>query len=342
MLRIISKIFIISILISSSQVFGENFTVKTQVYCPQFLKEGKIDFMYEQSSRVQKPCKGILVQAWDSDPGRDDYCGAAYTDSRGRVSFSGSCGDGWGGGKPDIYLKIIPKSNVYSGLSVGTHHFPWYKWVQFGVGITQTISELLNPVSAGIGLAIISDSVNDWLTGNKTYKWVTSQKKGGSGWTLNWYGQTIGHSSNGYTSRMTADTYWIARDSILRIGSSGYSPMNTKFTVDFPSPFSLKLGNPSAIWRTIIMNEDLFNDNFITEARGRRAIPHELGHVLFNRYHSSWGHWAIDAVEYIQHHSACQKKSYKFAWYEGYAEFIKNYVSASQMGEPFSGEKKLC
>lgn len=66
--------------------------------------------------------KGLIVEAWDEDPGGDDFMGRDTTDSKGAYSIS-YAGGHWDPGvhavttwRPDIYVKVLTKTK--NGRSV--------------------------------------------------------------------------------------------------------------------------------------------------------------------------------------------------------------------------------
>ena len=77
---------------------------------------GSVQFDPSFTRAVNVPCAGIRVVAMDADNGFDEFCGAAYTDSRGQVNFRGECGD-LSHPSPEVYLRIEGRS--LNGFSVG-------------------------------------------------------------------------------------------------------------------------------------------------------------------------------------------------------------------------------
>ena len=104
------------LLFAASAARAETFDVAVRVFCPAAWNTA-LDRLDETfGTRVDMPCAGIRVVAMDADPLRDEYCGAAYTDSRGVARFRGSCND-TAGGRPEVYLKVEGRSA--NGFSVG-------------------------------------------------------------------------------------------------------------------------------------------------------------------------------------------------------------------------------
>jgi len=58
-----------------------------------------------------------------------------------------------------------------------------------------------------------------------------------------------------------------------------------------------------------------------------RSLAHEIGHATYTRYHSGRGHWLTDARFYLANHYQCEPLgTLRFAWYEGFADFVESYV----------------
>ena len=108
----------------------------------------------------------------------------------------------------------------------------------------------------------------------------------------------------GYSSPLISDTNWVI-DSII--------------------------GTPSTVWKDIILDESKRSESFSNVRHTLRSAPHELGHVFHNKRHSGEWHWYYtDALSYMHSHDKCSDYGTKFAWYEGFAHFVRDVVFDGQ------------
>jgi hypothetical protein len=54
------------------------------------------------------------------------------------------------------------------------------------------------------------------------------------------------------------------------------------------------------------------------------AAAHELGHVLYNQFHSGWDHYSVEVFDYMKSHAECQDYGSHFGSYEGFAHAVYN------------------
>ena len=53
-----------------------------------------------------------MVELWESDTFFDDHYETSLPDANGGFSWVACHGDGWGGGEPEYYVKVLAKSQV--------------------------------------------------------------------------------------------------------------------------------------------------------------------------------------------------------------------------------------
>lgn len=300
---------------AASPACAERFTVAARVTCPTSMVASPVgpvaDPTFSQMQRM--PCAGMRVTVRDSDPLWDEYCGSAYTNSRGEVRFDAECSDF--SGRPSVYLEVEARSAL--GFSVGTHHLSFFEALWFGI-------ESL--VGLATGGALLPVAAIDFLTSHKTLSWVSPERQlPRPGEILDFGEQKIGGIFNGdrsasrTTSEFAAHQFWITHYSKLKFdaGMSGRM-MDFNYSVDAP------LGHPTTLYDTVVVDEELFlkrhNDML-------NATPHEMGHLLYNGLHSDFVHWLTDAPDYMTTHAQCEDGHFQtLAWYEGFGNFMRDYV----------------
>ena len=317
-------------LLTSSQAQAETFTVEVRVFCPASLQTDAggnpvvdasgnlhVDASFGVQSMQWVPCSGVMVTALDSDTFTDEYCGMAYTDSTGWARFTGRCSDLTG--KPDVYLVLSSVSPL--GFSVGTHDYTW--WDAVVDGVTTFLTGGLVPALQAAGAV----DLPNFVMSHESARWITEEVHPSDGATLNWGNRVMGEDFRTTTPATSNNPpLWAARQfwattyamQMLRTGTL-YRPHYFYYTVDHAF-----FGSPTTIWDTIIVDED----NFRNQAHWMlRATPHEIGHVIHNRYHGSYHHWITsDALSYAREHQRCVGQTHVLGWYEGFANFIENYV----------------
>lgn len=302
-------------LLPAAPARAESFTVTARVLCPASLNGGVLDSGFTVAPTFV-PCAGIRVSAMDSDPLWDDYCGAAYTDSQGRVRFAASCGDAFGG-PPGIYLKIEGRSAL--GFSVGTHDYTFW-------------DALVDVFSLGLSLgATLPFEAVDYLTKHATFAWITGGERAGTnGATLDFGDVCIGAAAqtqhacqlrtldrDSPVSIFAARQFWAAQYAMQVLRSvTTRLPMDFNYTVDAP------LGQPMTVWDTVVVDGDAAISR---PADMLTATAHEIGHVVYNTYHSDNPHWLTDVTDYMTHHSYCEGGHFMtLAWYEGFANWVRH------------------
>lgn len=289
------------------------FDVNATILCPASLTAAGT-FNPAFTTAVNRPCAGIRVVAMDSDPGFDEYCGAGYTDARGRVLFRAECGDTIRP-LPDVYLRIEGKS--LEGFSVGVVEtdaldrlvdgleHAWERFVEDGVPIG--IPEL------------------DVFRKHQTFAWLSPTsmqvREGGS---LGFGALIIGAPGTGAVSVMAGRQYWAAQFAMFRLGAgTRYRPMHFNYTVDAPLP---PITLAFTAYDTVVI--DFTRSVGPRAAAALRSTAHEIGHVLYNTYHSDNLHWVGDClgVFCFRNSDRCASVHLDLAWYEGFADFVRDYV----------------
>jgi hypothetical protein len=308
-------------LLAASAAHAERFDVSVRVFCPASWNEAADHLDTSFTTAVDRPCAGIRVVAMDADPLWDEFCGAAYTDSRGMARFRAECGD-LTGGRPEVYLKVEGRS--VNGFSVGLweiNHFD------------RLLDSLLRSITGGALPPIVQDI--DEPRSHRTFEWLFAPARlvsdgqtldfgdvalGGS-FSVAISGVPAGSSEGGAVSQMAARQFWAAQYSMHRLrAGTQYRPMDFNYTVSHP------FGTPTTLYDTVVVS---FTNNEGEEAaKALRATAHEIGHVLYNTYHSGILHWLDDAVpHYMVSHSQCDDDhTLRLAWYEGFAHFVRDYV----------------
>lgn len=310
-----------------ANVHAEDFTVQVRVQCPAYFKAvgtgptgtgpavTAVDPYLLGSETVPDlaPCANIKIEARDSDVGRDDHCGSGYADSAGRIEFSATCGDPPGGGRPEVYLQIYAKSA--HGWEI-TKYDGW--------------EAILGTAGTFVTAGAIGE-LDDALTASDPYKvTVTSEKHPGNGDNLNYGTVALGDLGDSIQSRreFVGTLFFLSDVSMRTLKAIGYdSPLihDTNWVID-----SL-IGYPTTIWNQIIIDSSV-REGSVPKTRGTlRSAPHEFGHVFHNKRHSGVLHWlGIDATEYMHKHSRCSKHNGKMAWYEGFANLVRDIVFDAQ------------
>ncbi|MBL8956197.1 MAG: hypothetical protein JNK82_35825 [Myxococcaceae bacterium] len=315
-----------ALLFLSVPAAAETFTVTMQVVCPASLQPapspdgGTADAGLELDPTfsvpfTRVPCAGLKVTAMDSDFGWDEYCGAAFTDSQGRVSFAAECSDGLTGGAPDVYVKVEGRSMF--GFSVGTHDYGLWDGIVDGAVIAG-----LGPLSIG---TLPSHAV-DYLRSHETYAWLSEERAP----TDTAFGtRTLGNGFDreGAISNFAARQLWAAEyaQQVLR-ATTAYKLMDFNYTVDAP------LGTPMTVWDTVLVNEDRATDALGANNRASAALaatPHEMGHVLHNGLHSGFAHWLyLDVIDLMTDHQYDERHNPYLAWYEGFGNWVQHVAYA--------------
>ena len=255
---------------------------------------------------AQVPCAGIRVVAMDADPLWDEYCGAGYTDSRGIALFRAECGDTVNPA-PEVYVKVEGRS--MNGFSVGIPDFDLWQRIR-----DSTIASL----TGGATMPLYAVNV---LREHQTFQWLSPEFQVTSG-SLNLGDWQIGASvADGTVPTMAARQFWAAQYSMFRLNAgTQYRPMDFNYTVSGPLP------TITTFYDTVVVG---FTSNEEPQAsQALQATPHEIGHVLYNTYHSGILHWLYeDATDYMTNHAQCDTDHFQtLAWYEGFADFVQDYV----------------
>lgn len=304
--------------LAAEPTWAENFTVSARISCPASLTGTKLDPSFKVAP-TQVACAGMRVSAMDADTAWDEYCGSAYTNSRGRVNFAATCSDAIGG-PPDVYLKVEGRS--FYGFSIGTHDAGFWDALLLGL-------ETLGSLGTAFPFAYI-----DYLTKHETFAWITKEQLGVNNAHLD-FGDLftgMGFDKEFPYSQFAARQFWATQYAMSVIRSStSLWPMDFNYTVDAP------LGYPTTLWDTIIVDSDdtsqIGSQYSSSAARALAATPHEIGHVIHNTYHVSnlppqlggQGHWNVDAPDYMTTHSYCEKGHFMtLAWYEGFANWVQH------------------
>lgn len=300
---------------------AEDFTVTARVLCPVYERSasysGVSDAIFDpnMNSPTSYGCPQIKVKAYDTDLGPDQYCGQAYTNLSGEVSFSASCGDIFWAGKPDVYLRIVPQSPLGYKINI---HDKLEAYLRLGVSAASIIADPF------IGAAILTSQILPAITATQEYRIEESsdQKHPSDGSTLEFGNKSIYTTGSPFKRRMNViAAYFILNDQTFRaLKAIAQHPMYTKWVIDS------WLGSPTTIWDAIIVDDEK-RDSDTTAKHVVKATPHELGHILHNQYHSGEAHWLVsDGPDYMNHHCKCSNISRKFAWYEGFANFSRDFV----------------
>jgi hypothetical protein len=335
-----------SLMAIPSPAQAARFTVAARIRCPaSLLIPGdpllagnpliggfQLDPTFATATNV--PCAGIRVVAMDADPGLDQYCGAAYTDSTGAVRFQADCGD-IVDPLPEVYLRVEGKG--VSDFSVGV--------VDVNPLDANPFDELLAELE-GAWKRFVEDGVPvpvpalDWLRSHRTFAWLGSTRtQVRSGGTVDFGSNDIG--AGGPVSLMAARQYWATHFTMLRLGTgTDYRPMHFNYSVNVPIPPFTIAFTP---YDTVVIDATRTGVPVGTASPALAATAHEIGHVLYNTYHSDNLHWLADCADTFCFRtraagSPCAgafltppplpslTSQRGFAWYEGFADFIQGYV----------------
>jgi hypothetical protein len=294
----------VALLFAASAARAESFDVAVRVFCPAAWNMALDRLDEDFTTRVDVPCAGIRVVAMDADPLNDEYCGSAYTDSRGVARFRGSCND-TAGGRPEVYLKVEGRSA--NGFSVG---------IIDPNPLDRILESLGRIFEVGVPLPL---PVIDRLRAHQTFAWLSDERLANEGQQLDFGDVAIGRGfADGSVSDLAARQFWAAQYATQRLrAGTKYVPMDFNYNVAAP------IGAPTTLYDTVIVS---FNDT-AAPSRALAATAHEIGHVLYNTYHSGMLHWLTDAPDYMTGHARCDDDHFQtLAWYEGFADFVRDYV----------------
>lgn len=282
---------------SSAHAVG--FSVRARVFCVAHLEpsdDGEtIDPTFTRPLRAV-PCVGVKVSALDAISGPDSYCGAAYTDSSGTVSFRAECSR-FLGRQPQVYLRIEGQS--LEGFRVATSSFDWTRFP---------------PDATSAGLDAFVREQPELLSKLRTFHWLTKQRAASDGAVLDWGAIALGSGSR--ESLLASEILWAAAFSARYLRRSGHLPTSATFWIDHP--FS---GQAPPLRRTVLMDHSFASHH---KPRMLSSIPHSFGQLLMNRYHGAWSHWASDARFLEPRLESCAlRASARAAWYDGFADFVQ-------------------
>lgn len=295
------------------------FTVSGQFNCPDYLRPGsswRLDATYSSSNRRMIPCSGLVVELWDDDWTSDDLCGLSVTNSSGKfmINADGEC-------DREVYLKIRALNHSYSdgrliSFGVGANDVDWYDPSQalLCLGISSIPGAIFGNLNA-----TTFGCLRDFLTDYNVFEWHTDTRTVPPNNHLD-----FGSFQPRERSMIVAKIIRSLRRSMDQIAFSGYYQNFIKVIFNNPA-----FGNPTTIYdvdRTNVIS--IYSDiAFYNYPLALNALPHEAGHAIYNRLHSSWRHWIDDdAAEYMKQHDYCSQNSRKFAFYEGFADFVQEYI----------------
>ncbi len=295
-----------------------SFDVNARIVCPASFLVGAnplggnlLDPTF--ATAVNLPCAGIRVVAMDADFGFDEYCGAAYTDARGRVLFRGECGDTFRP-SPEVYLRIEGRS--LNGFSVG-------------VVETSLIERVLDDIETAWkrfiedGVPLVVPVLDDVLRSHQTLAWLSPSRRVADGASFDLGGNLV-VGAGGPVSVMAGRQFSAAQFATFRLrAGTRYRPMHFNYTVNAPlPPFSIAF----TAYDTVVV--DFTRSTAARAPAALAATAHEIGHVLYNTYHSDSLHWLGDVPDYLTNHAACDlgRHHHTLAWYEGFANFVRDYV----------------
>ena len=323
---------VLAILAPAAPVHAERFPVSARVFCPASLElDGlgnptAVDASFADASVLWVPCAGVKVRVMDADDEWDDVCAEAYTDSQGRIALGADCSDGLGGGSPDAYLSIEARSAF--GFSIGTWDYGFWDALADTIEAIG-LAVLTNGWSVVIELAGGAD-FPDAIVAHETAQWVSEERLGREATLVDFGDRMMGDDFSASAAPATqqeaplwaAREFWIAHRTLAQIRpASTYRPMYFQWTVDHPW-----FGAPTTLWDTVIVDAARMSDpNRRDDAL--QATPHEIGHVIHNRYHSSYSHWIYaDALQYAKVHMQCASDTLILGWYEGFGNFVEDWV----------------
>lgn len=297
----VQAVLALVLLLLPGAVTAAPITVTARIFCPAFVVPATAHIDVNFGATTNVPCAGIRVVAMDADPLQDEMCGAAYTDSGGNVTIRGECGDAIDPA-PEVYLKV--QAHSVHGFSVGT----------VNGSVVEEILEALAIPATGVPppLTRVLDLLDD-LRDHRTFEWISPVVAGGAFGDL-----FIGAGSA--TSAMAARQFWVAQFTMSRLlAGTRFRPVAFNYSLNAP------IGFPTTLYDTIVV--DFTRTSGPAAIRALRATAHEIGHVLYNTYHSDVGHWLDDAPDYLTEHARCDTDHFQtLAWYEGFAQFVRDYV----------------
>ena len=306
-------VFLFGLCLSPHGARGDNFSGRYLIYasfqCPYYLlASGEWDFEFRSENRQFRPCSGLHVIAKQPGTFGDSYCGEDYTAADGsvRIRATTDC-DG------DVFLTA--EASSLQGFRVGTHDFPWWR---------APLDAWLAYVTAGLA---IPGEVYDFLVANRTFEWhsPTMTVHAGTGDRVQFGSFAVGDTQD-HNSAMAADVFPIASLAMSQLQNSGHLPSDLAITINQPV-----FGTPTTVWDTVLFKDSNARDPG-QYPHMIRSIAHEIGHATYNRYHSGRGHWLTDARFYLANHYWCEPLgTLRFAWYEGFADFIESYVYPSAL-----------
>jgi len=294
--------------------FSGRYFINATFQCPYYLRgDGEWDLEFRPENRQFKPCYGLHVVAKQPGTFGDSYCGEDYTAADGsvRIRASTDC-DG------DVFLSV--EASSLQGFRVGTHDFPWWRapldaWLAY----------------VTVGLAIPGE-VYDFLVANKTFEWDSPSMSvhAGTGDRVDFGTFAVGTTNvdwprqldtPDHNSAMAADLFPLVSAAMSQLQNSGHLPADLAITINQPV-----FGTPTTVWDTVLFKDANARDP--NQYRHMiRSLAHEIGHATYNRYHSGRGHWLTDARYYLANHYQCEPVgTLRFAWYEGFADFVESYV----------------
>ncbi|MEZ4332637.1 MAG: hypothetical protein R3F35_12825 [Myxococcota bacterium] len=300
---------------------AERFDTRAEVYCPASVTTPVATGIEIADTAMTAftlvPCAGLRVTVLDADPLWDEYCGAAYTDSRGRVSIPSDCGDALGDG-PDVYVRVESRSML--GFSVGVH--------DYGL-LDAAWDAIFDAAKAALtGGATLPLTFIDYLRSHATFAWISDERPPvgiGAIRTADFGAIAIGGPTPGVAaaddvSIRSGRQFWVAQYSMQRlVRGARQRAMDFNYSVDAPL-----FGTPTTLYDTVIVEDAEFASSPV---RVLNATPHEIGHVFYNTLHSGFLHWTTDGPDYMTNHARCDTDHFlTFAWYEGFANFVEDWV----------------
>jgi len=314
-------VFLFGLYLSPHGARADNFSGRYLIFasfqCPYYLlPSGEWDFEFRSENpppavtpiRQFRPCSGLHVIAKQPGTFGDSYCGEDYTAADGsvRIRATTDC-DG------DVFLTA--EASSLQGFRVGTHDFPWWR---------APLDAWLAYVTSGLA---IPGEVYDFLVANRTFEWdsPTMTVHAGTGDRVQFGSFAVGDTQD-HNSAMAADVFPIASLAMSQLQSSGHLPSDLAITINQPV-----FGTPTTVWDTVLFKDSNARDPG-QYPHMIRSLAHEIGHATYNRYHSGRGHWLTDARFYLANHYQCEPLgTLRFAWYEGFADFIESYVYPSAL-----------
>lgn len=292
------RIALICLAICASPSWAARFTADATILCPgNVVSSGEpvIDTAFPANVTLE-PCSGLRVVVLDAMLGRDGYCGAGYTDSRGHVSIGADCA----GTSPNAYLVVSGRSVL--GFSVGASNFAYWG------GLKQ----------AGSSAPLNLDPYVIYQSSHLSFGWLSEARRVVSD-HVDWGTLQTGDPSHAEerVSWFAARQFWATQYAMHRLlATTRSAPMDFSYTVDAP------LGYPTTLWNTVIVDGD---KSLRRPSDMLLATPHEVGHVIYNTRHSDFWHWLSDVTDYMDTHAYCEGGHFMtMAWYEGFANWVRH------------------